>query len=154
MLAIVEPGTQHDHIPEPVAARKAPDPDRQKKDEGIKYPYLRPLETITPLSKATGLPVETRFGYKQIGKLEEALESPGYRGATLLVAWEHKQLVKLARSLLDHHGGDARQAGKWPGSDFDSIYVVRIVRDGESTRAAFEHGHQGLTGKLGACTDG
>ncbi|MFC5392495.1 hypothetical protein [Bosea vestrisii] len=132
----------------------APDPDRQKKDEGIKYPYLRPLETITPLSKATGLPVETRFGYKQIGKLEEALESPGYRGATLLVAWEHKQLVKLARSLLDHHGGDARQAGKWPGSDFDSIYVVRIVRDGESTRAAFEHGHQGLTGKLGACTDG
>ena len=83
----------------------APDPDRQKKDEGIKYPYLRPLETITPLSKATGLPVETRFGYKQIGKLEEALESPGYRGATLLVAWEHKQLVKLAR-------GDARQAGK------------------------------------------
>jgi len=132
----------------------APDPDRQKKDEGIKYPYLRPLETIMPLSKATDVPIETRFGYKQIGKLEEALESPSYRGATLLVAWEHKQLVKLARSLLDHNGGDPRLAEKWPGSDFDSIYVVRIVRDGASTRATFEHGHQGLTGKLGACTDG
>lgn len=132
----------------------APDPDRQKKDEGIKYPYKRPLETVTPLSKTTGVPVETRFGYKQIGKLEEALESPSYRGATVLVAWEHKQLVKLARSLLDHNGGDPRQAGKWPGSDFDSIYVVRIIRDGEATRATFEHGHQGLTGKLGACTDG
>lgn len=132
----------------------APDPDRLKKDEGIKYPYLRPLETVTPLSRATNLPVETRFGYKQIGKLEETLQSPGYRGATLLVAWEHKQLVKLARDLLDHNGGDPRQVGKWPGSDFDSIYVVRITRDGETTRATFEHGRQGLTGKLGACTDG
>lgn len=132
----------------------APDPDRQKKDEGIKYRYLRPLETITPLSKATDVPVKTRFGYKQIDKLEEALQSPGYRGATLLVAWEHKQLVKLTRSLLDHNGGDPRQVGKWPGSDFDSIYVVRIVRDGESAQATFEHSHQGLTGKLGACTDG
>lgn len=132
----------------------APDPERQKKDEGIKYRYLRPLETVAPLSKATGVPVETQFGYKEIDKLEKALQSPDYRSATLLIAWEHKQLVKLARNLLDHHGGDPRQVEKWPGNDFDSIYVVRIVRDGSATQALFKHGIQGLDGASEACTGG
>ncbi|MGO4737779.1 hypothetical protein AB4099_14625 [Bosea sp. 2KB_26] len=132
----------------------APDPEHAKTDEGIKYPYLRPLQTVIPLSKATGVPVDTHFGYKQIGKLEAALQSPDYREATLLIAWEHKQLVKLARNLLDHHGGDVRQVGKWAGSDFDSLYIVRVVRDGVATRASFEQGSQGLNDKVGPCTGG
>lgn len=132
----------------------APDPGHEKKDDGVKYRYLRPLETVAPLSKATGVPVDTRFGYKQIDKLETTLQSANYAGATILVAWEHKQLVKLARSLLDHHGGDPRQAGKWPGNDFDSIYIVRIVRDGAAMRASLEHGSQGLNDKAKPCAGG
>lgn len=131
----------------------APDPEQQKKDEGVKYRYLRPLETVAPLSRATGVPVATQFGYKQIGKLEEVLQSRDYRGATVLVAWEHKHLVKLARNLLDHNGGDARQVGKWQGSDFDSIYVVWIVRDGASMQASFAQGRQMLNDKVKPCSD-
>lgn len=136
------------------AAIFAPNPAEQKTDQGIAYDYVRPLATVEPMAIRFGLPVNAGIGVEDISKLKDKLEDKAYANALVVVAWEHKQLVKLARSLLDHHGGDARQAGKWPGSDFDSIYVVRIVRDGESTRAAFEHGHQGLTGKLGACTDG
>ncbi len=122
----------------------APDPDQMKKDDGVKYRYLRPLETVTPLSKATGTAVDTRFGYKETGDLRRELLSPHYRGATLLVAWEHKKLVKLARDLIEHGGGDPGLVGKWSGRDFDSIYVIRIVRDGGVTSASFGRSSEGL----------
>ena len=110
----------------------------------VKYRYLRPLETVTPLSKATGTAVDTRFGYKETGDLRRELLSPHYRGATLLVAWEHKKLVKLARDLIEHGGGDPGLVGKWSGRDFDSIYVIRIVRDGGVTSASFGRSSEGL----------
>ena len=38
-----------------------------------------------------------------------------------------------------------------PGKDFDSIYVVTIGQLRNSTRAAFEHKHEGLDGQPNTC---
>jgi broad specificity phosphatase PhoE len=78
----------------------APDPAKRKTDGDGEYDYVRPLATIEPTAIAFGLPVNTDFGFKEIDKLQKALEDKDYRNATVLVAWEHKQIVKLSRSLL------------------------------------------------------
>jgi hypothetical protein len=39
----------------------------------------------------------------------------------------------------------------WPGTDYDSIYIVRITRDGAVTTATFEHDYQGLNGMPTTC---
>jgi hypothetical protein len=129
----------------------APDPGHLKKDDGVKYPYRRPLQTLEPLSRQLGLPIQTSYGYKQTGRLAQALDAPDYRGATVVVAWEHKRLVDLARRLMTEHGGDADAVPRWHGSDFDGIYVVRIAHDGETASASFEQRRQGLDGQSRNC---
>ncbi len=129
----------------------APDPAQEKKDNGISYAYIRPLATVEPTAIRYGMPVDTRFGYDEIGKLQKALEQPRYADAAVLVGWEHKQLYKLARSLLKDNGGDEAAVPKWSGRDFDSIYVVRITHDGAHTHARFERLNEGLNGQPESC---
>lgn len=129
----------------------APNPSVRKDDEGALYDYIRPLATIEPTAIALGMPVDTSFGFEDIKQLHERLEGDSYKSATVLVAWEHKQIVKLARQLLSAHGGDPKQVLKWPGDDFDSFYVVTIRRSGQNSSASFEQKHEGLDGRPEAC---
>jgi len=129
----------------------APNPAQTKEDYGQSYDYVRPLATIEPTAIAFGLPVDASIGVSNIEALRQRLETPAYRGALVLVAWEHTDIVKLARRLMANHGGDSTVVPDWKGRDFDSIYVVRITRTGEVTRAGFEHRHEGLDGEPTAC---
>lgn len=129
----------------------APDPAGLKKDRGVQYPYNRPLSTVEPMAIKLGIPVDIRFGYKDIDQLQDALERSEYKASTVLVAWKHKQIVKLARNILKEEGGDEASVLKWNGNDFDSIYVVRITRDGSKTTAQFEHLNQGLNNQSDLC---
>lgn len=132
----------------------APDPSKRKRDEGESYDYIRPLATVEPTAIRFGLPVDTSFGYQDIASLQRALEVLQYRSATILVGWEHKEIRKLARRLLAANGGDPGQVPEWHGEDFDSIFVLRIVRDGSERRASFEHRQQGLDGQPETCPGG
>ena len=132
----------------------APDPGSLKKDDGVKYPYRRPLQTVEPLAKSLNIQVDTRFRYKQIDRLEQALAAPALAGGTVLVAWEHKQLVKLARGLLRDNGGDETGVPRWRGDDFDSIFIVRIIRADGRANAVFEKRRQGLNGQPANCPTG
>lgn len=129
----------------------APDPAKEKKDSGISYAYNRPLATVEPTAIRFQMPVDTRFGYDEIGKLQAALEQPQYSNATILVGWEHKQLYKLARNLLRDNGGDKAAVPKWRGDDFDSIYVLHIQRDDGHVSARFERLNEGLDGQPESC---
>lgn len=129
----------------------APDPAKEKKDKGISYAYNRPLATVEPTAIRFGIPVDTRFGYDEIGKLQLALEQPLYRNATILVGWEHKQLFKLVRNLLKDNGGDKAAVPKWRGDDFDSIYVLHIQRGDGHVSARFERLNEGLDGQPESC---
>jgi hypothetical protein len=129
----------------------APDPAQRKADRGKLYDYIRPLATIEPTAIALGMPVNTGLGVMDIEGLANQLDQPAYRGALVLVAWEHHLAEDLARDLLHDHGGDGALVPKWQSEDFDSFYVVKIKRSGRNATATFEHRQQGLNGQPQRC---
>ncbi|ENN89450.1 hypothetical protein RHSP_66243 [Rhizobium freirei PRF 81] len=133
------------------AAIFAPNPSKRKRDVGISYDYIRPLATIEPTAIALGMPVDTSFGYDDIDDLKTELEKPAYAGKLVFVAWEHKQIVKLARQLLSDNGGDDDAVPKWPGEDFDSLYVLRIGGGKAGLGATFDKMAEGLNGRPETC---
>ncbi|MDE1159918.1 MAG: hypothetical protein PW791_16910 [Neorhizobium sp.] len=125
----------------------APDPSKLKEDDGTDYAYIRPLATIEPTAIAAGLPVDTSMGFEQIGKLQKALEDAS-APHLIVVAWEHKEIVKLVRAMVKGAGGDPDQVPKWKGEDFDSLFVLRRGAAGQLT---FEHRVEGLDGQSDTC---
>jgi hypothetical protein len=125
----------------------APDPSRQKDDDGVRYDYVRPLATIEPTAIFFGLPVNASFRVYDTDALLATLQQPLYRNALVLVGWEHIQIENIARSLIAVHGGGASVVPKWQPDDFDSIYIVTVTTNGDSTKATFSHRHEGLNGQ-------
>jgi hypothetical protein len=120
----------------------APNPT-QVADKGG-YNYIRPLMTIEPTAIRCGLPVNTRFGFREIAGLEKELEKPQYQSATVFVAWEHGLLDDFAKDMVKTHGGDPAQVPAWPGKDFDSIFLIKIIRAGGTPTVSFTKEHEGL----------
>jgi hypothetical protein len=133
------------------AAIFAPNPGEQKEDEGTSYDYVRPLATIEPTAIALSMPVNAEIGESKIGELQHQLEKPDYVNAVVLIAWEHKEIEDLAKALLKAHGGDSDSVPKWHGKDFDSIYIVKIVRSGSTSAAEFTVGREGLDNQSSTC---
>lgn len=136
------------------AAIFAPNPSVKKPDGTGVYYYIRPLATIEPTAIALGMPVNAGIGYSDIAALQQALVDPKYHGTFVLVAWEHKQIVALARALLAAYHGDSRIVPAWSYNDFDSIYAVRLTWGAAGAKAAFEHGNEGLNNQATACPSG
>ena len=133
------------------AAIFAPNPSVAKEDSGKSYDYVRPLATIEPTAIALGLPVDVSIGFADIDALGKRLEAEEFAGAFVLVAWEHYEIVELVRRMVQAHGGDATAVPEWKGSDFDSIYVLRLTRSGDATAAAFERRSEGLDKQPASC---
>jgi hypothetical protein len=130
----------------------APSPSRQKDDNGQAYDYIRPLATIEPTAIGLGMPVNADYRSSDTGGLEHALAQKSLSNGTVLVAWEHKLIVTIARDIVSAYGGDlAAVPKKWEGDDFDSIYVLRIVRSDGAATVSFEHGAEGLNGQPTTC---
>jgi hypothetical protein len=109
------------------------------------------LATIEPTAIAFGLPVDASIGVSNLDALRQKLESPAYRSALLVVAWEHVDIAKLARLLIADHGGDSAVVPDWRGGDYDSIYVVRLTQTGAGTTATFDHRREDLDGQPTTC---
>ena len=129
----------------------APDPAQSKEDYGHPYKYVRPLATIEPTAIAFALPVDASVGVSNLDALRHKLESPVYRSALVVVAWEHVAIAQLARLLVAEHGGDPTIVPNWQGDDFDSIYVVRLTQTDAGTAVAFEKRREGLDGEPTTC---
>lgn len=125
----------------------APDPSQRKEDHGVAYNYIRPLITIEPTAITFGLPVDTTYGVSDVDGLTQALQQQAHGNAFLLVAWEHHQIENIARELMSAYGADPSQVPKWHGDDFDSIYIIRVTRTGNTTAASFERQAEGLDGQ-------
>jgi hypothetical protein len=130
----------------------APNPSVQKDDDGKPYYYVRPLATVEPTAITFGLPVDVSIGAFDTDRIGTALENPIYRNKLILVAWEHKEIVIIARALLSSHGADPSIVPRWHGDDFDSIYVVTISRDGDGAKATFALMHEHLDGQPTTCS--
>ncbi len=126
----------------------APDPAKEKKDDGRFYDYLRPLITIEPTAIAFGLPVEANLGFSDVAGLKAALEAPEYHHALVVVAWEHRLIDVVVRELLSAHGADPKLAPTWADDDFDGVDVVTIDAEGHAT---FARTKEGLNGQPESC---
>jgi hypothetical protein len=134
----------------------APNPSHPKMDAGVPYDYVRPLATIEPTAVFFELPVDVSLDLYDTRGLVAALEKRRARDRDvfILVAWEHKQIAPMVRSLLADRGADAadvKQVEDWDKEDFDSMYVVSIRQLANGTRATFEHKHEGLDGQPNTC---
>src|SRR5215472_16819119 len=129
----------------------APDPAQSKEDYGHLYNYVRPLATIEPTAIVFGLPVDASIGVSNLDALRHKLESPDYRNAVVVVAWEHAAIATLARLLVAEHGGDPSIVPDWRGDDFDSIYVVKLTQTGAGTAVTFDRRREGLDGQPTVC---
>lgn len=129
----------------------APNPAAQKKDQGILYSYVRPLATIEPSAIYFGLPVNATIDFANTDDLRKALLAPQYRSSLLVVAWEHHMAEKLARQIVVEYGGNPASVPHWEGQDFDSLYLLRIVRDGSGAKINFSVDKQGLNDRPLTC---
>ncbi|SPF35249.1 conserved exported hypothetical protein [Syntrophobacter sp. SbD1] len=128
----------------------APSPT-QKVDGHTSYYYVRPLMTIEPTAIRCGLPVNAQFGYREIEGLERELQKQQYQKATIFIAWEHALLDDFVKHLVVANGGDAAQVPSWPADDYDSIFLVRIIRSSGGQSVAFTIDHEGLNNLPDAC---
>ena len=129
----------------------APDPGETKSDGGTQYNYVRPLATIEPTAIGLHMPVDTSLGVSNIDGLRQRLEAPAFAASLLLVAWEHTDIIHLARDLLYHNGGNPDAVPDWKGRDFDGIFIVRITRTAGAAKASFERQTEGLEAQPTSC---
>jgi hypothetical protein len=124
----------------------APDPVFTRvREGGSNFYYVRPLVTIEPTAILLGMPIQTPYGFSQIAELNAELTGAKYAHATVFVAWEHGYEYKAAVNLMKQYGGDSTKVPRWPGKDYDSLYVIRIIRENEKpTVVSFTLDHEGL----------
>jgi hypothetical protein len=131
----------------------APDPAKKITGGGVDYSYTRALATIEPTAILLGLPVETKFGYKEIESLQNELLDPRYQQSLIFVAWEHLKLNELVKNVLSSLGADRSIVPEWTNDDYDSIYVVKIRSTQGKRSVTFQHDYEGLNGLSTDCPD-
>ena len=94
----------------------------------------RPVETITPLSEALGLPITSEVADKDFATLAKELLSGKYAGKVVLVAWHHGSLPAFARAL-----GAVPPYDPWPETQFDRVWRIDYV-GGKATLADLPQG--------------
>ena len=95
----------------------------------------RTQETVAPLARALKLPVQTPFLSKDYAALaKQVLANPAYTGKSVLIAWNHDEIAKLAGAL-----GVKPRPPKWKSSVFDKVYIISY-QNGKPTLATFRYG--------------
>ncbi|MDR3706743.1 MAG: hypothetical protein P4L33_00450 [Capsulimonadaceae bacterium] len=115
---------------------------------GATYCYIRPLATIEPTAIRLGMPVNTLIGFGDIQQLQNELVKPIYANAVVFVAWEHVMEDRFAKNVMQTYAKDSSLVPDWPGSDYDSIFVIRLARSGDAVTATFTVDREGLNDKL------
>jgi hypothetical protein len=88
----------------------------------------RPRLTVTPLSQALKMRLDTRFKDKDFQSLADDIQSRPH-GKHLLICWHHGAIPDLVRAL----GADPAKlipGGKWPASAFGWVIELRYDHEG------------------------
>jgi hypothetical protein len=79
----------------------------------------RPVETITPLSAALKVDIDTKHSDKDYDKVaSDILTNAKYTGRVVLVCWHHGKIPDLAQKL------GVTSPPPWPGSVFDRVWQI------------------------------
>lgn len=83
----------------------------------------RSVETITPLSKALGLTIDTRFSDQQYKRLASTiLHSARHAGGHILICWHRETMTELAAAL------GVANPPQWPGNQYDHVWRIRYEK--------------------------
>ena len=129
----------------------APNPAQRIAINGVEYPYIRALAAIEPTAIRVRLPIEMKFGYRDIEPLQQELLSARYSRSLIFVAWEHLKLEELVKDILAKHGVDSAIVPTWSSDDYESIYVLRVRSGPEKKVITFQHDVEGLNGLPTEC---
>jgi hypothetical protein len=92
-------------------------------------PSHRTHETIAPLAKSLGLPIQAPYVNREYAQLaREVLARAEYQGKTVLICWDHDFIPQLTGAL-----GVKPQPPRWPGSVFDRVFLVSPAGTGTAT---------------------
>lgn len=101
----------------------------------------RPRLTVEPFAKAAKLQIDARFQTEQFADLAAELRAM-HQGKRTLICWRHGHIPKLLRAL----GAKPEEVlpnGKWPGSVYDWVIVLRYDGNGHlipgTTKRMNEH---------------
>ena len=84
-------------------------------------------ETLAPLSKDLGLPVNTTYDSDNYSlAAASVMNNPAYRGKTVIVCWTHHDIAQLAGAL-----GVRPQPDHWKEKTFDRLWII-TCRDGRA----------------------
>lgn len=84
---------------------------------------LRSIETLAPSSNFYGAPLFTHYPKDQTDALvREILNRPEFQGRTVVVAWQHTNIIPLLQRL-----GVQNAPPVWPDEVFNRIAVVRFA---------------------------
>jgi phosphohistidine phosphatase SixA len=88
----------------------------------------RPFETIKPLAKALGVPIDATFADQDYSALaQELLSGSRYAGRLVLVCWHHGHIPSLASDLRAESG---RYPDPWDPEVFNLILQLEYSGDG------------------------
>jgi hypothetical protein len=89
----------------------------------------RPRLTLTPLSQATHIPLDTHYANKEYGKLVKKLGEETQK-SDLLICWHHGKIPDMLTSF----GADPKKllpGGKWPSDHFNYVIELHFDKTGE-----------------------
>jgi len=126
----------------------APNPSPRIFDGPHLYFYVRPLATIEPTAISLMMPVNTKIGYLQVGKLRSELTARSNKSKLIFVAWEHTELNDFAKQMLRSFGNDPSAVPKWPDDDYDRIYIFKIDTSHGKPSLTFQVDQEGLNNSI------
>ncbi|HEX6428915.1 MAG TPA: histidine phosphatase family protein [Niastella sp.] len=91
--------------------------------------HARMRQTITPFAKKYGLELNSKYEVSDIKGITKNIRK---QKGTVLVVWEHKGLVEMAKQL------GVKEKLKWNSDDFDSIWIITFSKKGKA-RLAVDH---------------
>lgn len=86
---------------------------------------MRPRLTVTPLSKALGLPIDTTYKDKDYQDFARMLQS-ATSGKTVVVCWHHREIPDLL-AALGADPGAFLPGGRWPSDQYG--WVIQLCYD-------------------------
>ena len=93
------------------------------------------------------------FNFTDIDGLRFELTKEKMRECLVFVAWEHNELERVVKQLVDEFGGDPNQVPEWEGKDYDSIYILRVTGGDAAKSVTFRRDHEGLNNLSTDCPD-
>jgi hypothetical protein len=129
----------------------APDPEKNPIGNNEKHSYVRALATIEPTAIALAVPIETRFGYKEIDLLQTELLDPKFQASRIFVAWKHLKLNQLIKNILEFFHEDSSHIPDWKYDDFETIYVLKVRSNNGQRSVTVEHALEGLNNLSTEC---